>query len=223
MCQPRAPSGAGRDGISSWRAPVPSVARTEIAMVAGRRRPTCRPIGPRSHPRSASTDRASCHVPSMPTSTFDDAAVGRPRDSGDRHPTGRDRAARRVDPRLGQDRPLLGPAERHPVAVERLPGRELELPQPLGRGHVAEQAGHDQPGRVAVLRAAAVRRSSGPRSSARARGPSPTTSACPPSSRRPTVRRAASPARWARRDRARRAAGRRSTWRCRRGGRRPRC
>src|SRR4029079_12062341 len=28
VCQPRAPWGAGRDGISSWSAPVPSVART---------------------------------------------------------------------------------------------------------------------------------------------------------------------------------------------------
>ena len=35
--------------------------------------------------------------------------------------------SRRVDPRLGEDRRLLGPAERDPVAVERLERRQLQL------------------------------------------------------------------------------------------------
>ena len=100
-----------------------------------------------------------------------DAAVRRPGDPGDRDVTGRDAAARRVDPRLGEDRSLLGPAERDPVAVERLERRQLELLEPLRRRDVAVQAGDDEPGRDSRGSAAAARRSSSARSSARAPGP----------------------------------------------------
>ncbi len=47
---------------------------------------------------------------------------------------------------------VLGPAERHPVAVEAFPGGDFQLGQPLGRRHVAVQAGDDQAGRIAMAR-----------------------------------------------------------------------
>ena len=82
----------------------------------------------------------------------------------------------------------LDQPQRHPVAVERLERRQLQLGQPLGRRHVAVQARDDEPGREAVHPAAAARRSSSPRSSARAPGPSPRPSASRPSSRPRTDR-----------------------------------
>ena len=81
-----------------------------------------------------------------------DAAIRRPRDAGDGDPTGGHRLAetRHVDPRLGEDRSLLRPAEGHPVAVDRFQCRQLELGQPLGRRDIPVEAGNDQPCREAV-------------------------------------------------------------------------
>ena len=56
-----------------------------------------------------------------------------------------------VDAGLGLDRGLLGPAARHPVAVEGLPGHELDVTQPLGGRDVPVQAGDDQAGGEPVL------------------------------------------------------------------------
>ena len=57
----------------------------------------------------------------------------------------------RVDPRLGLDRRLRGPAARHPVGVEVGEPGQLDLGDPLAGGHVAVQAGHHHPHREAVL------------------------------------------------------------------------
>ena len=116
---------------SVWTSPVPSVARTSIVCVPGRTRPrpTRTATGPTSPSRSASRASPSCHAPSIATSTF-----AMPRSGAHATPAIGDPAGRRplaaagdVDPRLGQDRALLRPAERHPVAVERLERRQLEL------------------------------------------------------------------------------------------------
>ena len=196
---PRAPSGAGgvtlgRSGRRRCRrSPGPrSCARPGRHAVASQ---AYEPLDPgrlrdrrreRAPPASAAVDRDL---------DLRDAAVRRPGDAGDRRP-GRPATCwpllGHVDPRLGQDRALLRPAERDPVAVEGLERRQLELGQPLRRRDVAVQARDDQPGREAVDPRQRARRSSSARSSARAPGPSPTRSACPRSSRRPTGRRAGS-------------------------------
>ena len=54
----------------------------------------------------------------------------------------------------------------HPVLVERVEGRELDLGQPFRRRHVAVEAGNDQAGREPVFERGAARRSS-PRRPAR--------------------------------------------------------
>ena len=89
-------------------------------------------------------------------------------------------AARRVDPRLGQDRRVLGPAERNPVAVDSLTGRQLDRAQPLRRRNVAVQPRDDQPRGVAVVGRQRRRGSFRPRPSARARERWPTRSGSPP-------------------------------------------
>ncbi len=72
-----------------------------------------------------------------------DPLVRRPCHPGDRDLPVRDdfRApARRIDPGLGLDRAVLGPAPGNPVAVEILQGGEFDLLQPLGCRDVSVEA-----------------------------------------------------------------------------------
>ena len=161
-CASRGPRRGGGDGCSSCTVPVPSVARTWRTWSPG----------VASHGSIHWTQVASeigcetvagVQVPSMPTSTrlmprsgaqAMPAIATRPACS---RPVG---VSIRDWVRIGR---LLGPAERHPVAVERLEGRELELGEPLRGGDVAVQAGHDQAGRIAMGDGQRLRRSSPPR------------------------------------------------------------
>ena len=112
-----------------------------------------RPIGDPLDPGRVGDRRRQAGIaPDAIDGDFDpgDAAVRGPGDPRDRHLSRGHAAARRVDPGLGQDRAVLGPAERDPVAVERLERRQLQFLEPLGGRHVAEQPGNDEAGRVAV-------------------------------------------------------------------------
>ena len=166
--------GRAGSGARSWTVPVPSVART----IDLRDRRVSRPSRAThwTHVASAMGRDEPCLMPVAVDRDLDLARCrGRaPRRSpaiGDVPGAEAARRARRVDAGLGQDRRLLGPAERDPVAVERLEGRQLELGQPFGRRDVAVQARarSGEPGSRGS--AAAARRSSGGRSSARAPGP----------------------------------------------------
>ena len=160
VCQPRAPSGAGGERLLRLDRAGP-VGRADHDLVAPGVAAQSVTHWTQVASEIGADSRASRQTPSMATSTLRDAAVRGPGDAGDRAPgPRRDAAARRVDPRLGQDRAVLGPAEGDPVAVERLERRQLQLLEPLRRRHVAEQPGDDEAGRVAVDPAAAARRSS---------------------------------------------------------------
>ena len=108
-CQPRAPSGAG--GARS-AAPGPRRARRGADLTRdGPARPP-QSVSHWTHVASAigvdSGRRARRHRPRPRRGRCRGPAPRRP---GDRDLAGRDAAVRRVDPRLGEDRRLLGPAE----------------------------------------------------------------------------------------------------------------
>ena len=138
-----------------------------------RRVPGDAATGPRSRSRSASTAGRRCQTPSIATSTLRDAAVRRPGDPGDRDAAGRDaRPLRGVSirdwVRIGA---VLRPAERDPVAVERLERRELELGRATSSPTRSRTGRGRSGGPGSRGSGAAARRSSSARSSARAPGP----------------------------------------------------
>ena len=111
----------------------------------------CRHVSSLGTPASS----ASSHSPpSMRTSPAADPAVHRPGDATDLVRPGLDVtvATRTVDPRHRLDRalPLAQPLGTQ-YRVERVPHGGLDLGDPLGGRHVAVQARHDHPHRVAVL------------------------------------------------------------------------
>ena len=152
VCQPVAPSGAGLlisevwvgVGAISGSHPYSVLARSGV---------------PGHHPLSPGVDGG------LPTELrfhpilvvhlhlhLLDGPAGRPGHPGNRRGAGVDGGvpAGHVDAGLGLDRPLLGPAAGDPVAVESLPGGELDVRQPLGGRHIAVQPGNYQPGGEAV-------------------------------------------------------------------------
>ena len=174
--------GSGAVCCSVWMSPVRSVARTSML---------CRPgvaVHETSHCTQVASEIGRLIAALLPRAVVEadldpgDAAIRRPGDAARRRPARRRDPGRprRVDPRLGQDRRVLGPAERNPVAVDGLTRRQLDRAQPLRRRNVAVQARDDQPRRGSRGRRAGRRGSSRPRPSARARERWPTRSGSPP-------------------------------------------
>ena len=94
-------------------------------------------------------------VPGAPVDPYlhgGNALVLRPGHAGHRYPARRERraAGRHVDSGLGLDRRLLRPATLRPEGTGRRECGHLDVGDPLGRGHVAVQAGHHHPCREAV-------------------------------------------------------------------------
>ncbi len=151
-CQPDAPSGAGGATSAVWVRPSASVART-VSRCSPASRPTRTTTAatcPGRRWRRASR-RATGRRPRAPRRPRRPCAGPTPRPRRRRPRVHGRTVARRVDARRELDRPALRPPARGPVGDVVGERRDRELGDPLRRGHVAVQPGHDKPGGEPVL------------------------------------------------------------------------
>ena len=152
--QPVAPSGAGgaTSSVCSW--PVAVGRPGDDRVVAGRGVPRVAATAPTCRRSPRARARTRCQSPSSTcTST-----LAMPRFGAQATPAiGCGPAARSAFDfgtsmrDCGLDRCLPRPAAGRPVAVDVVPGGQLDLGQPLRGRHVAVEPGHDEAGGVAVL------------------------------------------------------------------------